>query len=198
MARALCRRSPSKVRLTSETEPEIHQILSFHQGDRLSLSFKEDKTKILSPSSSFHLICRRNAITDLSLAFSISSTCFLPLLDPSENRVQKFFFLTKPASLQTRRHNRFLAKKAEIEAAEHCSVVDFATGYTEYGFQRTENAIRYREWAPGALDLWLVGDFSILKPFVYFHSSTMDFEPTLAGLRVSDLVNFDRHFSIIP
>jgi hypothetical protein len=67
-------------------------------------------------------------------------------------------FLTFPFC--RRRRERYLAKKAEIEKAEGCSLADFATGYKKFGFQRTETGILYREWAPGASELWLIGDFS--------------------------------------
>ena len=40
------------------------------------------------------------------------------------------------------------------------SVSDFANGYLYYGFHRTEGGWVYREWAPGADEMHLLGDFN--------------------------------------
>jgi len=37
---------------------------------------------------------------------------------------------------------------------------DFAGGYKKFGLNRVGNAIVYREWAPGAQELNLMGEFS--------------------------------------
>ncbi len=39
-------------------------------------------------------------------------------------------------------------------------IVDFANGYLYYGLHRTENGWVYREWAPGADEMHLIGDFN--------------------------------------
>ena len=39
-------------------------------------------------------------------------------------------------------------------------LVDFASGYKWYGFNKTKNGWVYREWAPGADQLYLTGDFN--------------------------------------
>ena len=59
------------------------------------------------------------------------------------------------------RYNRFRKRLAEIEAASG-SLVDFANGYKWFGFQR-DDAKRgwwFREWLPGAQDVYLFGDFN--------------------------------------
>ena len=40
------------------------------------------------------------------------------------------------------------------------SLKDFASGYLYYGLQRTESGWVFREWAPNATDIYLIGDFS--------------------------------------
>jgi 1,4-alpha-glucan branching enzyme len=38
----------------------------------------------------------------------------------------------------------------------------FTRGYEQFGFIVTPEGIRYREWAPGVLEAYLIGDFSII------------------------------------
>lgn len=37
----------------------------------------------------------------------------------------------------------------------------FTRGYQQLGFNVTSDGIQYREWAPGAREAFLIGDFSI-------------------------------------
>ena len=39
------------------------------------------------------------------------------------------------------------------------TLADFASGYEYFGFHQTENGWVYREWAPGAEEMYLTGDF---------------------------------------
>jgi hypothetical protein len=39
----------------------------------------------------------------------------------------------------------------------------FTRGYEMFGFIITPEGIRYREWAPGVIEAYLIGDFSKLK-----------------------------------
>jgi 1,4-alpha-glucan branching enzyme len=38
----------------------------------------------------------------------------------------------------------------------------FTRGYEQFGFIITPEGIRYREWAPGVVEAYLIGDFSML------------------------------------
>jgi 1,4-alpha-glucan branching enzyme len=51
-------------------------------------------------------------------------------------------------------------KKREIQEAEQGTLAEFAQGYKKYGFNRKENGIIYREWAPSAQAISLIGEFS--------------------------------------
>lgn len=60
-----------------------------------------------------------------------------------------------------RRHARFVRRLAEIEASAG-SIVDYANGYRYFGWQwdGTLDGWWFREWLPGALDVYLFGDFN--------------------------------------
>ena len=57
------------------------------------------------------------------------------------------------------RHDHALWRESELTAGK-MSLVDFASGYIYYGLQRTGNGWTFREWAPNATEIFLVGDFS--------------------------------------
>ena len=69
-----------------------------------------------------------------------------PYLQPFYNDIE----------LRMRRHaetrQRLLGDKADLAA--------FANGYLYYGFHRTESGWLFREWAPGADEIHLIGDFN--------------------------------------
>ncbi len=56
------------------------------------------------------------------------------------------------------RQNRFTQKLASL-LPEGGSLRDFANGYEYFGFHKTKDGWYYREWAPGAEELYLTGDF---------------------------------------
>ncbi len=62
-----------------------------------------------------------------------------------------------------RRYARFAARAAEIAAVAGC-LADFARGHEYFGFNRGQHdgraGVWYREWAPAAYGLWLIGDFN--------------------------------------
>lgn len=49
--------------------------------------------------------------------------------------------------------------KQHIDATEG-SLVDFARGHETFGLHRVEGGVKYREWAPNAVELSLVGEFN--------------------------------------
>ena len=60
-----------------------------------------------------------------------------------------------------RRHNEYKNRLIKIES--NCgSIVNFANGYKYFGFNRDEKlgGIWYREWLPGAKEVYLFGDFN--------------------------------------
>ncbi len=57
------------------------------------------------------------------------------------------------------RIKNFYDKKKEL-VGENGSLCDFSNGHEYFGFHRTENGWVYREWAPAADALWLMGDMN--------------------------------------
>lgn len=53
-----------------------------------------------------------------------------------------------------------LLERAKAEVLQNQSPAAFANGALYYGFHRTDRGIIYREWAPGAEAMHLVGDFN--------------------------------------
>ena len=57
------------------------------------------------------------------------------------------------------RHDHALWRESELTGGK-MSLSDFASGYLYYGLQRTDCGWVFREWAPNATDIFLIGDFS--------------------------------------
>ncbi len=46
-----------------------------------------------------------------------------------------------------------------INLSDNC-LEEFSRGYEKFGFNLDSEGIIYREWAPGAIEAYLIGDFS--------------------------------------
>ena len=57
------------------------------------------------------------------------------------------------------RHDHALWRENQLTGGK-VSLKDFASGYLYYGLQRTKSGWVFREWAPNATDIYLIGDFS--------------------------------------
>ncbi|MBO7302056.1 MAG: alpha amylase C-terminal domain-containing protein [Bacteroidaceae bacterium] len=58
------------------------------------------------------------------------------------------------------RHRYFLQRERELTKNGRQSLSDFASGYLYFGLHRTSTGWIFREWAPNATKIVLVGDFS--------------------------------------
>lgn len=58
------------------------------------------------------------------------------------------------------RYYSVLAKKAELTNKGKTTLSEFATGYMYFGLHRTEKGWVFREWAPNATSICLIGDFN--------------------------------------
>jgi hypothetical protein len=65
------------------------------------------------------------------------------------------------------RYAKFQSTKKEIESKEG-SLGEFALGYKRFGFNRVGKSIVYREWAPGAQELYVIGEFSMYLILLFF------------------------------
>ena len=62
------------------------------------------------------------------------------------------------AAIRGRAEHAF-ARAAELTAGK-CTLADWASAHEYYGLHRTKRGWTFREWAPHATSMWLVGDFS--------------------------------------
>jgi len=60
------------------------------------------------------------------------------------------------------RYQAYVDKKTEL-VGEKGSLNDFATGYLYFGLHKTDDTWILREWAPNAIDIFVVGDFNDWK-----------------------------------
>ncbi|MBN2744225.1 MAG: alpha amylase C-terminal domain-containing protein [Marinilabiliaceae bacterium] len=60
----------------------------------------------------------------------------------------------------TQRHRRFINTSESLTGAGTQSLTDFASGHLYFGLHRTSKGWVFREWAPNATDIYLVGNFS--------------------------------------
>lgn len=60
------------------------------------------------------------------------------------------------------RHQHALDKELELTGGKG-TLSDFATGYLYFGLHRTRRGWVFREWAPNAKEIYLIGDFNAGK-----------------------------------
>lgn len=74
--------------------------------------------------------------------------------------VKKDKWLAPYADAIEGRHNQVKAKLAELTQQGRISLSDFADGHLYFGMHKTSSGWVFREWAPNATRIYLVGDFS--------------------------------------
>ena len=70
-----------------------------------------------------------------------------PYLEPFEAAIQG-------------RHDHAVWKINQLTRKGKTSLSDFATGYLYFGLHKTSRGWVFREWAPNATDIYLIGDFN--------------------------------------
>ena len=69
----------------------------------------------------------------------------------------------KPFEAAIRGRSQHAFDRAGELTAGKCSLADWASAHEYYGLHRTADGWVFREWAPNATSMWLVGDFSDWK-----------------------------------
>ena len=58
------------------------------------------------------------------------------------------------------RHEYALTRMGELLGDTHATLSDFATGYMYFGLHKVKRSWMFREWAPNATAIYLIGDFN--------------------------------------
>ncbi|MGL5228372.1 MAG: alpha amylase C-terminal domain-containing protein [Bacteroidales bacterium] len=74
--------------------------------------------------------------------------------------IQSDFWLEPYRSVIEKRISYFEKKEAELTQNGLIKLSDFATGYLYYGLHRNGNKWVFREWAPNATQIYLIGSFN--------------------------------------
>ena len=58
------------------------------------------------------------------------------------------------------RHQHAIDKENELTGGGKKTLADFATGHLYFGLHQTKDGWVFREWAPNATQIFLIGDFN--------------------------------------
>lgn len=72
-------------------------------------------------------------------------------------------FLKEYETIISNRHNFILNKKEELTKFTNNSLSDFASGHKYFGLHKTDSEWIFRDWAPNAKAIYLIGDFNNWK-----------------------------------
>lgn len=81
-------------------------------------------------------------------------------MEKTLNLVKNDPWLEPFASAITGRHQHVLDKEAELTNKGKQTLSDFASGYLYFGLHRTDKGWTFREWAPNATHIYMVGTFN--------------------------------------
>ncbi|MGP1435637.1 MAG: alpha amylase C-terminal domain-containing protein [Phocaeicola sp.] len=91
---------------------------------------------------------------------------------PQLRIIENDSYLEPYAQAITGRHQHALDKELELTGGKQ-SLADFATGYLYFGLQKLKDGWVFREWAPNATSMYLIGDFSDWKEEEKFHCNRL-------------------------
>ena len=81
-------------------------------------------------------------------------------MEKTLNLVKNDPWLEPFAGAITGRHQHVLDKEAELTNMGKQTLSDFASGYLYFGLHRTDKGWTFREWAPNATHIYMVGTFN--------------------------------------
>lgn len=82
-------------------------------------------------------------------------------MEETLNIIKNDPWLEPYAAAITGRHEHVIAKEKELIGKK--TLADFASGHLYYGLHHTDTGWVFREWAPNATEIYLIGDFSDWK-----------------------------------
>lgn len=81
-------------------------------------------------------------------------------MEKTLNLIKNDPWLEPFAGAITGRHQYVLDKEAELTNKGKQTLSDFASGYLYFGLHRTDKGWTFREWAPNATHIYMVGTFN--------------------------------------
>lgn len=84
------------------------------------------------------------------------------------------------------RHNYALERESELLGTDNRTLSDFASGYLYFGLHKVKRSWIFREWAPNATAIYLIGNFSDWKPKEKYRLTRLDND--IWEIKVSDRV----------
>ena len=81
-------------------------------------------------------------------------------MEKTLNLIKNDPWLEPFAGAITGRHQHVLDKEAELTNKGKQTLSDFASGYLYFGLHRTDKGWTFREWAPNATHIYMVGTFN--------------------------------------
>lgn len=94
------------------------------------------------------------------------------------------------------RHNYALWKMAELTQHGKTTLSEFANGYNYYGLHRTEYGWVFREWAPNATSIYLLGDFNGWKENPEYRATRLNTAGDWELKMPADLLNHGDHYKL--
>ncbi len=83
-------------------------------------------------------------------------------------------WLTPFRKIIEERHFNVLEKESELTGENEITLSDFASGYLYFGLHKNFDGWVFREWAPNATEIYLIGDFSDWKEIDEFKLERID------------------------
>ena len=81
-------------------------------------------------------------------------------MEKTLNLIKNDPWLEPYAEAITGRHEYAMYKEAELTNGGKQTLSDFASGYLYFGLHRTDKGWTFREWAPNATHIYMVGTFN--------------------------------------
>ncbi|MDU1903737.1 MAG: alpha amylase C-terminal domain-containing protein [Dysgonomonas sp.] len=100
--------------------------------------------------------------------------------------------LDKYVPIITQRHKKSLSKESELTNKNKSNLSDIANGYLYYGLHKYPDKWVFREWAPNASEIYLIGDFNNWQPdikyaFIPTYNGNWELELPLDALKHGNL-----------
>lgn len=95
------------------------------------------------------------------------------------------------------RHEHVLQKLDELTHGSQMEFKDFADGYLYFGLHKTNEGWVFREWAPNATEIFLIGDFNQWQPTPDFEVKRISGTDNWELLLPEDAIHHGQHYKML-